>query len=172
MARPLLDDMLWNDVQTLLPPPKPRRSRYPGRKPIDDRKALTGILFVLKMGIPWEELPQEMGCGSGMTCWRRLQHWHQTGAWPRLQQLLTTQWREAERVDWSRAARESAAASFARENAIQAFGINDRNLMDRNGMAAVMAQPSEDSFRGYDLDLPAPEPLDLGGSQLMAAHSM
>src|SRR5215831_8258371 len=51
----------------------PMNFRYPGRKPVDDRKALTGILFVLKTGIPWEDLPVEMGCGCGMTCWRRLQ---------------------------------------------------------------------------------------------------
>jgi transposase len=43
-----------------------------GRPRIDDRAALTGILFVLKTGIQWEMLPQEMGCGFGMTCWRRL----------------------------------------------------------------------------------------------------
>ena len=67
MAKPLVDDELWELIQPLLPPPKPRRWRYPGRKPVNDRQALTGILFVLKSGIPWEMLPQEMGCGSGMT---------------------------------------------------------------------------------------------------------
>ena len=67
MAKPLVSDELWEIVQPLLPAPKPRRFRNPGRKPLDDRKALTGILFVLKSGIPWEMLPQEMGCGSGMT---------------------------------------------------------------------------------------------------------
>jgi transposase len=156
-------------VQFLLPPPKPRRSRYPGRKPIDDRKALTGILFVLKMGIPWEDLPQEMGCGSGMTCWRRLQYWHHTGAWPKLQQVLTAHWREAERVDWSRAAHESASARFARESAIDAIGINDRNLMGSNDMGAAMSQPSEASFRGLDPGLPAAVPL---GESLVVAHSL
>ena len=68
MAKPLVSDELWEIVQPLLPAPKPRRFRNPGRKRLDDRKALTGILFVLKSGIPWEMLPQEMGCGSGMTC--------------------------------------------------------------------------------------------------------
>ncbi|WP_153018739.1 transposase, partial [Marichromatium gracile] len=70
MAKPLLPDDLWAEIKPLLPAPKPRRYRYPGRKPIDNRRALTGILFVLKSRIPWEMLPQEMGCGSGMTCWR------------------------------------------------------------------------------------------------------
>ena len=79
MARPLLPDELRERIEPLLPPPKPRRSRFPGRKPLDNRKALTGILFVLKTNLPWEDLPREMGCGSGMTCWRRLHDWHQAG---------------------------------------------------------------------------------------------
>lgn len=65
MAKPLLDDALWAVIEPLLPPPKPRRSRFPGRKPLDNRKVLTGILFVQRCGIPWEMLPKEMGCGSG-----------------------------------------------------------------------------------------------------------
>ena len=89
MAKPLLDDALWSIIQPILPKPKRRRFRYPGRKPIDDRKCLTGILFVLKTGIQWEDLPQEMGCGSGMTCWRRLH--------------------EADQIDWSRAVVDSAS---------------------------------------------------------------
>ncbi|VWD55184.1 Insertion element IS402 [Burkholderia lata] len=84
MAKPILDDELWSLIQPLLPPPKPRRTRYPGRKPLDDRAVLTGILFVLQSGIPWEMLPQEMGCGSGMSCWRRLRDWQQAGVWDRL----------------------------------------------------------------------------------------
>jgi len=72
MARPILDDELWEIVEPLIPKKK-RRFRYPGRKPVSNRAALTGILFVLKTGIAWEDLPQEMGCGSGMTCWRRLE---------------------------------------------------------------------------------------------------
>ena len=58
MAKPLVSDELWEMLQPLLPPAKPRRFRYPGRKRIDDRKALTGIFFVLQSGIPWEMLPR------------------------------------------------------------------------------------------------------------------
>jgi transposase len=74
MAKELVTDELWEVVEPLLPeePPKPKG----GRPRVDDRAALTGILFVLKSGIPWEMLPQEMGCGSGMTCWRRLKEWN------------------------------------------------------------------------------------------------
>ena len=70
MAKELLPDALWARIAPLLPPepPKPKG----GRPRVSDRAALTGILFVLKTGIPWEYLPAEMGCGSGMTCWRRL----------------------------------------------------------------------------------------------------
>jgi transposase len=103
MAKPLLPDDLWDRIEPLLPEPKPRRSRHPGRKPIEDRKALTGILFVLKTGIPWEDLPQEMGCGSGMTCWRRLRDWHHAGVWQRLHERLLAELHAADRIDWSRA---------------------------------------------------------------------
>ena len=79
MARKLLPDTLWAEIEPLLPkePPKPKG----GRPPLPNRGALTDILFVLKSGIPWKMLPQEMGCGSGMTCWRGLRDWHQAGVW-------------------------------------------------------------------------------------------
>jgi tRNA(fMet)-specific endonuclease VapC len=60
MARPLVSDALWARIGPLFPPPKRRRFRFPGRKPKDRRKVLTGIIFVLRTGIPWEELPQEL----------------------------------------------------------------------------------------------------------------
>jgi transposase len=111
MAKPLVSDELWEVLQPLLPPPKPRRRRFPGRKPLDDRKALTGILFVLKTGIPWEDLPMEMGCGCGMTCWRRLYAWQQAGVWFQLHQVLLARLDDADKIDWLRAAADS---SFAR----------------------------------------------------------
>jgi transposase len=109
MAKPLLPDELWNRIEPLLPPPKPRRFRYPGRKRVDDRKALTGILFVLKTGICWEDLPQELGCGSGMTCWRRLRDWQDAGVWQALHELLLAELNADDRIDWSRAAVDSSS---------------------------------------------------------------
>ena len=53
----LLPDELWAKIEPLLPRPKRRRFRHPGRKPLDRRKVLTGILFVLRTGIPWRWLP-------------------------------------------------------------------------------------------------------------------
>jgi transposase len=111
MAKPLLPDALWELIRPLLPEPKTRRFRYPGRKPIGDREALTGILFVLKTGIQWEDLPMEMGCGCGMTCWRRLRDWQAAGVWYALHQLLLSKLDWAGELDWSRVAVD---ATFAR----------------------------------------------------------
>ena len=77
MAAPLVFDARWCLFASLIPPRPPRPKG--GRPPIADRAAQTGILYVLKRRIPWEMLPQEMGCGSGMTCWRRLRGWQQAG---------------------------------------------------------------------------------------------
>jgi transposase len=107
VAKPIVSDELWARVEPLIPE-VPRRRRYPGRRRIDDRRVLTGILFVLQTGIPWEHLPQEMGCGSGMTCWRRLHEWHEAGVWARLHEVLLAELHTAEQIDWSRAAIDSS----------------------------------------------------------------
>jgi transposase len=109
MARQLLDDELWKLIEPLLPPSKPRRSRFPGRKRVDNREVLTGILFVLTSGIPWEMLPQEMGCDSGMTCWRRLRDWQEAGGWERLHRILLAKLRGADRIDFSRVIVDSSS---------------------------------------------------------------
>src|SRR5437867_697880 len=98
MAKPLVSDALWKLVEPLLPPPKPRRWRFPGRKPLDQRMVLTGILFVLRTGIPWEALPQEMGCGSGMSCLNYLKTWHRAGVWQKLHGIALQELEEADRI--------------------------------------------------------------------------
>ena len=107
MAKPLVSDELWELVEPLLPPLK--QSPKGGRPPVGNRETLTGILFVLRTGIPWEMLPQEMGCGCGMTCWRRLHDWQQAGVWSALHRLLLDRLNEADRIDWSRAVVDSAS---------------------------------------------------------------
>lgn len=106
MAKPLLTDELCELVEPLLPPLK--RSPKGGRPPIGNREALTGILFVLKTGIAWEDLPQEMGCGCGMTCWRRLTAWQAAGVWDQLHRVLLTKLQRADQINWSRALVDSA----------------------------------------------------------------
>ena len=97
-----VSDELWELVEPLLPV-KERRFRYPGRKRFPDRQALCGILFVLHTGIPWMHLPQELGYGSGFTCWRRLEEWQQAGVWDKLHQLLLSRLQAAGEIEWSRA---------------------------------------------------------------------
>ena len=107
MAKPLVSDDLWALVAPLLPPapPKPKG----GRPRVPDRACLTGIIFVLKSGIPWEMLPQELGCGSGMTCWRRLRDWQEAGVWDALHHALLDRLGAADQIDWSRASLDSAS---------------------------------------------------------------
>jgi transposase len=84
---PAVDDELWQCVAPLLPV-RARRYRHPGRKRLDDRACLDGILYVLATGIAWQDLPQELGYPSGMTCWRRLRDWNDAGVFDRLHRLL------------------------------------------------------------------------------------
>jgi transposase len=101
MGKRLVSDELWNAIAPLLPSDRPKPKG--GRPRVSDRAALTGIVFVLRTGIPWELLPPEMGCGSGVTCWRRLRDWQQAGVWERLHRTLLERLGRAERIDWSRA---------------------------------------------------------------------
>jgi transposase len=106
---PLVDDALWARIEPLLPKRRSRRRQYAGRKPIPDRAALTGILFVLRSGIPWNMLPKEMGCGSGSACWRRLARWQRAGVWKRLHTVLLTELGRRGQLDLHRAVVDSAS---------------------------------------------------------------
>ena len=98
----IVSDDLWERIEPLLPQVQ-RRHRYPGRKRRADRLVVCGILFVLYTAIPWEFLPQELGFGSGMTCWRRLAEWQKAGVWQRLHEVLLAELHAADRLDWSKA---------------------------------------------------------------------
>ena len=103
----IVSDELWELVEPLLPR-KERRFRYPGRKRLSDREALQGILFVLHTGIAWSHLPRELGFGSGVTCWRRLDEWQRAGVWERLHVELLSRLRAAGEIEWSRAVVDSS----------------------------------------------------------------
>jgi transposase len=109
MAKPIIDDELWALIEPLLPPAKARRFRYPGRNPVGNRAALTGILFVLRSGICRNELFAEMGCGSGISCWRRLRDWQQACVWARLHEILLATLRAADRIAFSRVVIDSTS---------------------------------------------------------------
>jgi transposase len=101
-----VSDELWELVEPLLP--RKERSRPGGRSRHPDRQTLSGILFVLHTGIAWRHLPQELGFGSGVTCWRRLDEWQQAGVWERLHRLLLERLRAAGQIEWTRAVVDSS----------------------------------------------------------------
>ena len=111
MRKPLVTDELWAAIKPLLPsePPKPQG----GRPRCDYRLALSGIIFVLRSGIPWEMLPRAFGC-SGMTCWRRLRDWQAAGVWAQFHRVLLERLSDAGHLDWSRASLDSASVAAKR----------------------------------------------------------
>jgi transposase len=100
-----VDDRLWELIEPLLPP---WPDKAPGPRPVPDRQCLQGILFVLHTGIGWEDLPQELGFGAGMTCWRRLQRWTEAGVFDQMHRILLAKLNAANRIDWSRAAMDGS----------------------------------------------------------------
>jgi transposase len=140
MSKPLVSDDLWAIVAPLLPPepPKPKG----GRPRVSDRAALTGIIFVLKSGIPWEMLPQELGCGSGVTCWRRLRDWQEAGVWDRLHRELLDRLGEADRIDWSRASLDSA--SIAAKRGVRVSG-RTRQIAENRARSATLWETGKGS---------------------------
>jgi transposase len=106
MGKLLVPDELWQLVEPIFPahPPSPK-----GGKPrTPDRVCLSGILFVLKTGIPWEDFPQEMGC-CGMTLWNRLHEWMKAGVWEKLHRLLLDELRGTDEIDFDRVIVDSAS---------------------------------------------------------------
>jgi transposase len=106
MATLLVTDALWAEAEPLLPQHAP--SPKGGKPRVGDRVCLTGIVFVLKTGIPWEDFPHEMGC-CGMTLWNRLNEWRAAGVWPKLHAVLLARLRGAERLDFSRVVVDSSS---------------------------------------------------------------
>ena len=76
-----MSDELWEFVRPLLPP----RAKE-GKPRADDRRTIDAILFVLKTGIPWNDLPKERG--DDVTAWRRLRDWEALGVWKRIMDAL------------------------------------------------------------------------------------
>jgi transposase len=149
MAKPLLTDELWERIAPLLPPEKPKPKG--GRPMVPDRQALTGILFVLRTGCPWEFLPLELGCGSGMTCWRRLRDWHLAGVWENVWQLLLDELGLADNIDWSKVVIDSCSvrAIFGGRAPAQIPRIAAK--MARSGMLCATAR-----VRPWQSNTPAP----------------
>ena len=132
-ADTLVPDDLWQAIRPLLPTP-PRR--YGGRPRIDDRAALAGIVYQLRTGIPWRLLPtRQLGCGSPITCWRRLRDWQRAGVWQQLHHQLLNQLGREGKLDWSRASLDSLSVRAKR-------GRADRPEPDRPRQARKQVPPA------------------------------
>ncbi len=113
MARRKISNELWAVLQPLIP--EFEHSVKGGRRrSVGDRAALNGILYVLQSGVPWEDLPQDIGYGSGMTCWRRLRDWQAAGVWDRLHVAMLRRLREHDQIDWGRASVDGASVASPR----------------------------------------------------------
>lgn len=107
MAKPLVSDELWARIEPILPQERPKPEG--GRPRVPDRNALAGILFVLRTGIQWKMLPVELGCGSGVTCWRRMRDWTEAGVWPKLHRALLDELGTEGKIDWTRVALDASS---------------------------------------------------------------
>jgi len=85
MAAELLPEALWEEIEPLLP--RPSRAET-GRPPVDNKKALRGIIFVLRFGVPWQAVPTDAFGVSGSSCWRRFSEWTDAGVWPEVHRRL------------------------------------------------------------------------------------
>jgi transposase len=85
MAAELLPEALWEEIEPLLPPPSRAAT---GRPPVDNKRALRGIIFVLKFGVPWQAVPTDAFGVSGSSCWRRFSEWTKAGVWPEVHRRL------------------------------------------------------------------------------------
>lgn len=114
MSRTPVSQELWKQLEPLIPPFVPSRKGGRRKRTISDEAALNGILFVLQTGIAWEDLPQALGYGSGMTCWRRLRDWNAAGIWQQLHQAMLVRLREDDQIDWSRASIDGSSVPSPR----------------------------------------------------------
>lgn len=130
MAAPLVSDELWNEIEPLIPKKRVRADKK-GRPPVEARQALVGIVFVLRSGIAWNLLPAEMGCGSGVTCWRRLRDWTRAGVWPAIHLKLLHLLGTAGRIEAKRVVVDSASV-----RAVLGGRIPDRTRPTARKMAA------------------------------------
>ncbi|GAA3834410.1 hypothetical protein GCM10022403_079050 [Streptomyces coacervatus] len=128
----IVDDALWAVVEPLLPKWPPRS---PGPRPVDDRRCLQGILFVLYTGITWQQLPLELGFGSGQTCWRRLGRRHEAGVFGKLHRILLAELNATDRIDWTRACVDASHVKAKKR------GRSDRPIVRRPGQDRQQTPP-------------------------------
>jgi len=96
VREPMLTDEQWEKIEPLIPPRPPRPKG--GRPPVDDRPCLEGILWILKTGARWRDLPAQYPDPS--TCWRRLRDWHEAGVLKDMWRAFLSELDEQGVLDW------------------------------------------------------------------------
>lgn len=139
--KPLVTDELWMRVEPLLPVERPPGKKG-GRPRVANRQVLTGILFVLRYALPWQQLPLELGCGSGSTCWRRFRRWTRRGVWTQLHLALLQELSWAGEIDWSRVAIDSSTVA-AKRGAMDSARI--RRIKAERAASAILWSTPEGS---------------------------
>lgn len=134
MTRRKISNELWAALEPLIPvfSPSPKGGR---RRAVSDRAALNGIMFVLHTGIPWEDLPQQLGFGSGMTCWRRLRDWQAAGVWEKLHLAMLRRLRKHDQIDWGRASIDGTSVASPR-------GVRKRARIRQTGASLAASATS------------------------------
>src|SRR3972149_1338243 len=94
-----LTDTQWERLQPLLPPEKPRV----GKPNLPHRRIINGILWRLKTGAPWRDLPERYG--KWETVYSRFRRWQRAGIWDRILAALQTKADAADQIDWTLALR-------------------------------------------------------------------
>jgi transposase len=131
-------DALWAEIAPLLP--RHRRHRKGGRPWLDDRLVFVGIVYILRTGIAWDNLPTKaFGC-SGMTCWRRMREWQRDSVWKRLHQVLLDRLNDEDAIDWSRAAVDSGSVAAPRGGTATGRNPTDRGKLGTKRHLVVDAQ--------------------------------
>lgn len=132
MAFALVPDELWHEIEPLLPVERPKPKG--GRPAVPNRQALAGIVYVLRSGVAWNMVPAELGCGSGVTCWRRLRDWTQAGVWAEVHRRLLRQLGKADALDLSLAVIDSQSVRAVFGGTTQGRTPLTEGRMAANGM--------------------------------------
>jgi hypothetical protein len=140
MSRTPVSKELWQQLDPLIPPFVASRKGGRRKRTISDENALNGILFVLHTTIAWEDLPQALGYGSGMTCWRRLRDWNAAGVWAQLYQAMLVRGGEHDQIDWSRASIDGSLVPSPRGGQETGPNPTDRDKLGSKRHITVDAQ--------------------------------
>ena len=140
MAKPILDDSLWTLMEPLLPAPKKRRRRYPGRKPIGHRQRSVAFYSCCERAFPGN-CYRRSWAGEWMSCWRRLSAWQKQGVWKKVHAALLAHLQQADQIDWSRAVVDSSSvlACMVEKNGPH------RQIAGRRGRS-IISPPMETGF--------------------------